>query len=257
MKEWFAHKILGLPELASSNGRPVDDLMVYLHWLMLALFVGWIAYFGYVLWRFNASRHPKAQYEGAKSHVPSYVEVFIVVVEAVLLIFIAVPIWAKTVSKFPSPADATVVQIVAQQFAWNVRYAGPDGIFGHQDMKFVASDNVFGVDPTDPNGKDDIQLLNEIHVPINKPVLIYLSSKDVIHSLKLVAMRLTQDAIPGLRIPCTFTPTKIGRYQIECAQLCGNGHASMAGGFVVVESQEDFTKWINSKSASPAATSFE
>jgi cytochrome c oxidase subunit 2 len=88
-------------------------------------------------------------------------------------------------------------------------------------------------------------------------VLIYLSSKDVIHSLKLIAMRITQDAIPGLRIPCTFTPTKIGRYQIECAQLCGNGHASMSGGFVVVESPEDFDKWIKSKSASPAATSFE
>ena len=257
MKEWFAQKILGLPELASSNGRPVDDLMVYLHWLMLALFVGWIIYFGYVLWRFRAAHHPQASYEGAKSHLPSYVEVFIVVVEAVLLIFIAVPLWAKNVSTFPSSSESTVVQIVAQQFAWNARYAGPDGIFGRQDMKLVAPDNIFGVDPTDPNGKDDIQVLNEIHVPVNKPVLIYLSSKDVIHSLKLVAMRITQDAIPGLRIPCTFTPTKIGRYQIECAQLCGNGHASMAGGFVVVESQEDFEKWIKSKSASAAPASFE
>ena len=102
-----------------------------------------------------------------------------------------------------------------------------------------------------------MQVFNEIHVPVNKPVLIYLSSKDVIHSLKLVAMRLTQDAIPGLRIPCTFTPTKIGRYQIECAQLCGNGHAAMAGGFVVVQSQEDFTAWLKSKSGSAAPQSFE
>jgi cytochrome c oxidase subunit 2 len=257
MNNWFAQNVLRLPELASSNGQAVDDLMVYLHYLMLALFVGWILYFGYVLWRFNAKRHPKANYEGAKSHAPSYVEVLIVAVEAILLIFIAVPVWAKTVSKFPSPADSTIVQIVAQQFAWNARYAGPDGIFGHQEMKYVTTDNIFGVDPKDPNGKDDIQVLNEIHVPVNKPVLIYLSSKDVIHSLKLVAMRITQDAIPGLRIPCTFTPTKVGRYQIECAQLCGNGHASMSGGFVVVESPEDFDKWIKSKSPSPAPASFE
>lgn len=258
MKEWFAKNVLGLPELASSNGRPVDDLMVYLHWLMLALFVGWICYFGYVLWRFRAARHPKASYEGAKSHVPSYVEIFIVVVEAVLLIFIAVPLWAKNVSKFPSPAESTVIQVVAQQFAWNVRYPGPDGIFGRQDMKLVTSDNVFGVDPTDANGKDDIQLLNDMHVPVNKPVVIYLSSKDVIHSFKLVAMRVTQDAIPGLRIPLTFTPTKIGRYQIECAQLCGNGHASMSGGFVTVDSPEDYDKWLKSKSAASAAPqSFE
>jgi len=100
-------------------------------------------------------------------------------------------------------------------------------------------------------------LLNEIHVPVNKPVLIYLSSKDVIHSLKLVAMRITQDAIPGLRIPCTFTPTKMGRYQIECAQLCGNGHAAMAGGFLVVQSQADFDAWLRSKSGAAAPTSFE
>ena len=255
MKDWFAHNVLGLPELASANGRAVDDLMVYVHWLMLVLFVGWIIYFGYVLFRFNAARNKKASYEGSKSKVPSYVELAIVAVEAVLLLGIAVPLWAKNVNQFPKPEDATVVQIMAQQFAWNVRYPGLNGKFGQQDMKLIASDNVFGVDPADPAGKDDIQVLNEIHVAVNKPVLIYLSSKDVIHSLKLVAMRITQDAIPGLRIPCTFTPTKIGRYQIECAQLCGGGHSAMAGGFVVVQSQADFASWLKSKS--PGATSFE
>jgi len=211
MKDWFAHDVLGLPELASANGRAVDDLMVYVHWLMLVLFVGWIIYFGYVLFRFNAARNKKASYEGSKSKLPSYVELAIVAVEAVLLLGIAVPLWAKNVNQFPKPEDATVVQIMAQQFAWNVRYPGLDGKFGQQDMKLIASDNVFGVDPADPAGKDDIQVLNEIHVAVNKPVLIYLSSKDVIHSLKLVAMRITQDAIHGLRIPCTFTPIKIGR----------------------------------------------
>ena len=97
-------------------------------------------------------------------------------------------------------------------------------------MKFVSDTNVFGVDPSDPNGKDDIQTLNDIHVVVNKPVIIYLSSKDVIHSLKIIAMRVCQDAIPGLRIPVWFTPDQVGRYQINCAQLCGPGHASMTGG---------------------------
>ncbi len=257
MKDWFAHKVLGLPELASSNGQAVDDLMVYVHWLMLVLFVGWILYFGYVLWRFNVRRNPKADPEGSKSRIPSYTELAVVVVEAVLLLAIAVPLWAKNVQQFPRPEDATVIQIVAQQFAWNARYPGLDGKFGAQQMKLVSSDNAFGADPADPAGKDDVVVLNEIHVPVNKPVLIYLSSKDVIHSLKLVAMRITQDAIPGLRIPCTFTPTKIGRYQIECAQLCGNGHASMAGGFLIVESPADFDQWLKSKSGAATPQSFE
>src|SRR5882724_9936530 len=209
MNDWFAHKILGLPELASSTGRGVDDLMVYVHYLMVLLFVGWVAYFGYVLWRFNAKRAAKANYEGSKSHLPSYVELFVVGVEAVLLIGFAFPIWAKNVSHFPEAKDSTVIQIMAQQFAWNARYPGLDGNFGRQDMKLISNGNIFGVDPADALGKDDVQVLNDIHVPVNKPVLIYLSSKDVIHSLKLVSMRVTQDAIPGLRIPCTFTPTKI------------------------------------------------
>ena len=255
MIEWFAQKVLGMPELASSNGEAVDALIVYVHWLMLVLFIGWVAYFIYAVYRFSSKRSPKADYHGLKSSVPSYVEYAIIGIEAFLLIVLAFPMWAKNVQNFPAIADSTVIQVVAQQYAWNARYAGPDGVFGRQDMKFVASDNVFGVDPTDTHGKDDIQILNEIHVPVNKPVIIYLSSKDVIHSLKLVAMRVTQDAIPGLRIPMTFTPNKIGKYQIECAQLCGGGHASMSGGFVVVQSQADFEKWLASKSG--ATTSFE
>jgi cytochrome c oxidase subunit II len=251
MNNWFAHKILGLPELASQNGQAVDNLIVYVHYLMLVLFVGWIIYFGYVLWRFNAKRNPTANYEGSKSRLPSAVEIGVVVVEAVLLIGFAFPIWAKNVSNFPDPKDATVIQIMAQQYAWNVRYPGADGVFGSQDMKLISDNNVFGVETNSAAGKDDIQLLNDIHVPVNKPVLIYLSSRDVIHSLKLVAMRITQDAIPGLRIPVTFTPTKIGLYQIECAQLCGFGHASMSGGFLTVESQEDYTKWLASKEPVP------
>jgi cytochrome c oxidase subunit II len=257
MKEWFAHKVLGLPELASVHGRSVDDLMVYLHWLMLALFVGWIAYFGYVLWRFRAARQPKANPEGSKSKVPTYAEVAVALIEAVLLIGVAMPIWAKNVDHFPKPEESTVIQIQAQQFAWNARYPGADGKFGRQDMKLISNDNLFGVDPTDAAGKDDVQVFNEIHVPVNKPVLIYLSSKDVIHSIKLVAMRVTQDAIPGLRIPFTFTPTKTGRFQIECAQLCGNGHAAMAGGFIVVQTPEDYASWLASKSNTGAPASFE
>src|SRR5262249_12526043 len=152
----------------------------------------------------------------------------VALVEAVILIFVAVPLWAKSVTPPPNENDAINIQIVAQQFAWNVRYPGKDGKFGAQDMKYVTSENPFGVDPTNPDGKDDIQELNQVHVVVNKPVIIRISSKDVIHSFKVLAMRVTQDAIPGMRVPIHFTPTQIGRYQINCAQLCGQGHASMA-----------------------------
>jgi len=250
-------KLLGMPPLASSNGKDVDDLIIYVHWLMLALFIGWIIYFFYAVWRFHHSRNPKADYHGVRNHASSYIELAVAGIEAILLIFVAVPLWAKAVDKYPPADKSTVVQVVAQQYAWNFRYPGPDGIFGRQDMRFVSSTNVFGVDPLDPNSKDDIQTLNDLHVPINKPVILYVSSKDVIHSLKIISMRVCQDAIPGLRIPVWFTPTELGRYQINCAQLCGPGHSSMTGGYLTVVSQADYDKWIQSKSAAPAASSFE
>jgi cytochrome c oxidase subunit 2 len=242
-------KVLGLPVLASENGKGVDDLIVWIHWLMIALFVGWLGYFAYTLWRFRAGRNPKADHHGVRGHASNYIELAVAGIEIVLLVFVAIPLWAKAVdvTKIEKPGEATNIQIVAQQFAWNARYAGKDGEFGKQDMKLVNSTNVFGIDHSDPKAADDVTVLNEIHVPVNKAVVTYVSSKDVIHSFKIIALRVTQDAIPGLRIPAWFKPIKEGRYQINCAQLCGNGHSTMAAGFLVVESQEAYDKWLASK----------
>ncbi|HZC25139.1 MAG TPA: cytochrome c oxidase subunit II [Candidatus Binatia bacterium] len=245
-------KLLGMPVLASQHGQDVDNLIVYVHWLMIALFVGWFAYFAYALLRFHQSRNPKADYIGVRNHASNYIEVVVALVEAVILLFVAVPLWAKTVDKFPEEKDSTVIQIVAQQFAWNVRYPGADGQFGAQDMNLVTSDNPFGIDPNDAKGKDDIVKLNEVHVVVDKPVLIRLSSKDVIHSFKVIAMRVTQDAIPGMRIPIHFTPTKTGIYQINCAQLCGQGHATMASGMLIVQTQQEFDDWMKAQKPIPA-----
>ncbi len=260
------NNILGLPPVASAQGPHVDNLIIWVHWLMAALFVGWFGYFVYTLIRFRAGRNPRADHTGVKSHASSYLELLVALIEGVLLIGVAIPFWAKAVDKYPNPDESTVIQVVAQQFQWNVRYPGKDGEFGKQDMTYVTSENVFGVDPKDPKGKDDVQTLNDLHVPLvkmkfrdgtegYKPVIIFVSSKDVIHSFKVIALRMTQDAIPGLRIPLWFTPTREGRFQINCAQLCGNGHSSMAGGFLTVESQEAYDKWLASKAG--AATSFE
>ena len=245
----FFEKLIGLPVLASSNGRQVDDLIIYIHWLMIALFVGWFGYFVYTLWRFNARRSPKADHVGVRSHASSYIEVIVAGVEVVLLVFVAIPLWANSsdVTRIPKDLGETLpIQVVAQQFDWNVRYAGKDGKFGKQDMTLVTETNLFGVRPDDEDGKDDVQTATQIHVPVNTPVVLFLTSKDVIHSFKVIALRVTQDAIPGMRIPTWFKATKEGTYQINCAQLCGNGHYAMSRGMLIVESREAFDKWIAS-----------
>ncbi len=258
----FSRKLLGMPVLASEHGKDVDAFIVYVHWLMIVLFVGWFAYFCYALFRFRKSAHPKADYHGVRNHASNYIELIVAVIEVVLLLGFAVPLWAKMASanNFPKESESTVVHVVAQQFAWNFRYPGVDGIAGKQDFHLVdANKNPFGLDPNDPAGKDDFATVNDMHVPVGKPVIVQITSKDVIHSFKVIAMRVTQDAIPGLRIPAHFTPTKVGTYQINCAQLCGNGHASMTGGRLVVDTAEDYQKWLaaKSKSATGGGASFE
>jgi len=248
-------KLLHLPELASSNGKPVDELIIYIHWLMILLFIGWFAYFIYCLWRFTAKRNPKADHVGARSHASSYVELAVAGVEVIILVGFAIPMWSKAndVTKLPDRDQAVEIQVMAQQFGWNARYAGKDGKFGSQSMSLVKESNIFGVDPNDEKGKDDVTVYNDLHVPVNKPIIAYVGSKDVIHSFKVIAMRVTQDAIPGMRIPCWFKATKEGRYQINCAQLCGNGHSSMSGGYITVESQEKYDAWLASKTGGSAS----
>lgn len=247
---------LSLPPLASSHGKDVDTLMNYIHLLMAVLFVGWGSYFVYVLWRFRQAKTPRADHLGVTSATPKVLEVIVVCVESALLLLFALPMWAKLSDLRSVSADktATNVRVVAEQFQWNFRYPGADGVFGRQDLTLVSADNPLGYDKTDPNAADDVTPpMGEMHLPVGKTALLRISSKDVIHSFKVVAFRLTQDAIPGVPATVQVTPTKPGRYMITCAQLCGNGHAKMAG-YVVVESEADYQKWLASRAKPPVAS---
>src|SRR5947199_8769247 len=111
-------KLLGLPVLASEHGKDVDNLIIWVHWLMILLFIGWLGYFAYALFRFHRSRNPKADYVGVKNHASNYIEAAVALVEGVLLIFVAVPLWAKAVDKFPDKSKATEIYVAGQQFQW-------------------------------------------------------------------------------------------------------------------------------------------
>jgi len=236
-------KLLGMPVAASAHAGEIDQMMVLVHWLMLVLFVGWGIYFVYVLFRFRSGANPRASYTGAKGKISKGIEGAIVVIEAILLIVYAVPAWAKRVAQFPTESEATVVRVVGEQFAWNVQYPGADGKFGRTDIKLVAPDNPLGLDRTDPDAKDDITTINQLNLPVDRPVLVRLSTKDVIHSFGLYEMRVKQDAIPGIQIPVWFIPTRVGEYEIACSQLCGLGHFRMRG-FMTIQTADDFRKWM-------------
>ena len=188
MQEFFRYH-LGLPPVASETGAQVDTLIIYVHYLMVALFVGWGIFFTYTLFRFSQRANPKADYVGVRTHASSYLEGLVAAIEAVLLVGFAVPMWLHNVDHFPDPKTALNVEVVAQQFNWNVFYPGVDGEFGTRDMSLISPANPWGLSPTDPKSKDDFAPLNnEIHVPVNREVIIKVSSKDVIHSFKIIAI---------------------------------------------------------------------
>ena len=249
---------LGLPIMSSSHGHQIDIVIGWVHWLMIFLFVGWGIYLIYALFRFNSKSNPVADYNGVKSHFNQYVEIGVIVFEAFLLVGLSLPLWSQLKTNIPDKSNVHQIRVVAQQFAWNIHYPGEDGIFGATSVDLVNEEsNPVGLD-RNGNGSDDIITINQLHLPVNKQVLIYLSTKDVIHNFSLPEMRVKQDAIPGMEIPIYFTPTMTTNdfldmlkgtareglgYEIACAQLCGNSHYRMKG-YVTIETEKEFNAWL-------------
>ncbi len=204
-------KLLGLPVNAAEHGGRIDLLIGLLHVLMIVLFVGWGLFFLYTVFRFRRRAHPKADHDGVKSHASSYLEAVVALTEVALLVGLSIPFWSWKVNAAVTETPDTVkVRVIAQQFAWNIHYPGPDGKFGRTDIKLVNEQtNPIGLDRKgDPAAKDDIVTINQLHVPVNTPVICEVSTKDVIHSFSLPVMRVKQDTIPGMSIPVSFVATK-------------------------------------------------
>ena len=244
------NKAAGMVPNAAEHGYAIDHMLQYCHWFMAVLFVGWSAYFLYTIWRFHKSRNPKADYHGVQSKASAHLEFSVVLIEAVLLLGFGLPLWGIRVTEnsFPKEEDRIEVRAVAQQFLWNFHYPGPDGVFGRSRPDFISGNNSLGLDPNDPASKDDLVVTNELHMVDHKPVKVEITSKDVIHGFQIQNMRISQDAIPGSRIPVWFKPIRAGEYELVCSQLCGSGHYAMRA-IVKVDSKAEYDAWIKETTA--------
>jgi cytochrome c oxidase subunit 2 len=236
-----------IPIAASAHADAIDRITTLVHLLMLVLFVGWSIYFVWVLFRYRRAHQPRAQAAGARGRIAFWTEIGVVVAETVLLVVFALPLWYNRTAAQPREQDAVVIRVVAEQFAWNVHYPGADGRFGETGMSLISPTNPIGLNRRSPFGSDDVTDLGRIHVPVNRQILIQLSSKDVIHSFGVPAMRIKRDAVPGLIAPVWFTPTIPGEYEIACSQLCGLAHFRMRG-TIVVESEAAFRAFLDAES---------
>ena len=230
-----------LPEGITTTAPAVDHLFYIILWLTGAVFVLVQATLLYFLVRYRHRAGRPAHY----THGNTMVETVWTAIPAVILVALALHsqrIWAQ-VRGTPPPA-ALEIEIAAQQFAWNVHYPGADQRLGRSDPRLVdEASNPIGLDRNDPDAKDDIVTVNQLHLPANRVTLIRLRSKDVIHSFFVPQFRMKQDAVPGFTGRLWVSPTKIGNYEIACAELCGLGHYRMRG-FLTVESDDAFAAWL-------------
>ena len=233
----------GLPFNASAHGAEIDRLIYVIHIFMAVLFIGWFTYLVMALFKFRSRPGHRAVYKLNHFKAPTYAEVAVALFEVLLLVGFSFPVVHHVKNVFPPAGEAMEVRVVAEQFAWNFHYPGADGVFGKTDIHQINPTNPVGLDSTDPAAWDDIVTINQLHVPVHKPVIVHLSSKDVIHSFGIPVMRVKQDVIPGQRIRVWFEAAKTGNFEIACAQLCGLGHYRMRG-FFTVESEEEFQKWL-------------
>jgi len=235
---------LGLPAQASAQAAELDRITGLVHVLMAVVFVGWSIYFVYVLARFRKTRQPAASYGGARGHWSTWTEVGVAAIEVLLLAAFSIPAWASRVH--PPERDALIVRVIAQQFSWTIHYPGPDGEFGRIDASLIGAENPAGLDRQSMHAADDVVSINEMHLPVGRPVIVQLSARDVIHSFGVPAMRVKQDAIPGMLAPVWFTPTVEGKFDIACSQLCGLAHYRMRGA-ITVERPDAFAAWVASQ----------
>jgi len=212
-----------LPENVSTYGADVDAVIALIWYNTVVWFVLTFAVIGLflVLYRRRAGR-PAAYVKGERLREAAWVLVPVAVVLGVdlWLDFRGAPVWAKV--KLDRPPAALSIQVTGKQFNWEVVYPGPDGKF---------------------NTADDKLFLDELHVPVNRPVRVVLKSKDVVHSFFLPNLRLKQDVVPGREIEGWFQAIKPGKYELPCAMLCGFGHSGMKA-YLYVHPEEEYERWV-------------
>ena len=217
MNFWF-------PENVSTYGVEIDRLFIAILWITGAIFV---LVEGALLWFLIRYRH-RTERKATYLHGHQGAEIIWTVIPAIIVAMLAVSsqrVWARI--RGTPPAHQLELEVKAEQFAWNIRYAGPDGQL---------------------NSTDDIETINQLHMPVGQVVLVHLKSKDVIHSFFVPQFRFKQDAVPGLTGRLWLEATKPGQFEIICAELCGLGHYRMRG-FLTIESPEAFQAWLTQQQA--------
>lgn len=224
----------------ASNWQAMDDALLLTFFITGAVFVVINLFIAYALVRFRHRDGVRASSE----HGNKKLEWWLIGATSVGIIAMLAPgltVYAKLISP---PPDAMQFEVLGQQWRWHYRLPGKDARLGRTDMRFVKPGNPFGINPDDPDGQDDLLVDGrEIHVPLGRPVKVLLRAQDVLHDFYVPHFRTRMNMVPGLVTSFWFTPTRSGRFEVMCAQLCGVGHANMRS-YVVVEDDLAYRSWL-------------
>ncbi len=235
--------LLYFPENVSTFGAELDSLFAVIWYVTVAIFFLTYGLLIYSLIRFRAKPGVRA----SGSHGNNMLEFTWTILPTFLFAGLGIytdNAWEVSKNEHRIPKPDIEIEVLGKQFNWMYRYPGSDGVMGRQSPTFRSADNLFGLDPSDPHGKDDIIVENEFHLPINKNVLVHLSSVDVIHSFFLPHFRVKQDALPGSWMKVWFNGFKTGKYELACAELCGPSHYNMRG-VLMMQSADEYNKWYD------------
>jgi cytochrome c oxidase subunit 2 len=226
----------------ASNWQAMDDTISITFWVTGFVFVAINLFMAYAVIRYRYRKGRQAAYEPENKKLEWWLTGLTTVGVAAMLapgLFV----WANFVEV---PKDAAVFEAVGQQWNWSFRFPGKDGKLGTVDARYITDKNPFGMNPDDPDGQDDVLVASpELHLPLGRPVKALLRSVDVLHDFAVPQFRAKMDLVPGLVTYIWFTPTRTGKFDLLCNELCGVGHFVMRGK-VVVDEEREFQAWLSS-----------
>jgi len=228
----------------ASNWGYIDDTIIITFWITGVVFVAIILFMAYCLFRFRHKKGTQAAYEPENKKLEWWLTVLTSVGVAGMLapgLFV----WNQFVTV---PKEADVVEVIGQQWQWNFRLPGKDGVLGTSDTRNVSPENPLGLNANDPSAQDDVLIEGQdLHLPLNRPVKVLLRSIDTIHDFYVPQFRAKMDIVPGMVTFFWFTPTRAGTFESICAELCGTGHYTMRG-VVVVDEESAYQAWLQEQS---------
>lgn len=229
----------------ASNWGYIDDTIIITFWITGTVFVAIVLFMAYCVYRYRHKEGARAAYEPENKKL----EWWLTALTAIGVIGMLTPglfVWNQYVTV---PEGAAEFEVLGKQWQWGYRLPGKDGKLGTSDIAHINDDNLFGVNPADPNGQDDILIDgDDLHLQLGKPVKVLLRSIDVLHDFYVPQFRAKMDMVPGMVTFFWFEPIRTGSFEILCAELCGTGHHAMRG-IVVVDNDADYAAWLAEQSS--------